>query len=151
VGGALSSGTVWTLATISFLAVYREIFETVLFYQALAAQAGSDGHAALVAGVVAGFAALLAVTWAILRWSARLPLGLFFTGSAILLAFLAIVFTGQGIAALQEAAWVESDAMGSLRIPMLGIFPTLQSLGAQLAVAILIVAGLTWARRKSAS
>jgi high-affinity iron transporter len=149
VGGALSSGTVWTLATVSFLAVYREVFETVLFYQALAAQAGPEGHAALVAGVIAGFAVLLAVTWGILRWSARLPLGLFFTASAILLAVLAVVFTGQGIAALQEASWVESDSIGSIRVPMLGIFPTLQTLGAQAAVSILIVAGLSWARKKA--
>lgn len=151
VGGALSAGTVGTLATISFLAVYREVFETVLFYQALAAQAGPEGHAALLGGVAAGLAVLLVLTWAILRWSARVPLRLFFTLSALLLAALAVVFAGQGIAALQEAGWIDSDALGTLRVPMLGIFPTLQTLGVQLAVSIAIVAGLLWARRKSIS
>jgi high-affinity iron transporter len=147
VGGALSTSTVWALALVSFLAVYREIFETVLFYQALASQAGPEGHAALVAGVATGAVALAAVTWAILRWSARLPLGAFFTGSALLLAVLAVVFTGQGIAALQEASWVESEPLGSIRVPMLGIFPTLQSLGAQGAVTLVIAFGLWWTRR----
>jgi high-affinity iron transporter len=147
VGGALSNSTVWALALVSFLAVYREIFETVLFYQALASQAGPEGHAALVGGVATGAVALAAVTWAILRWSARLPLAAFFTGSALLLAVLAVVFTGQGIAALQEASWVESQPMGSIRVPMLGIFPTLQSLGAQGAVALVIAFGLWWTRR----
>ena len=37
--GALSARTMWALAFVSFLAVYREAFETVLFYQALALQA----------------------------------------------------------------------------------------------------------------
>ena len=147
VGGALTSGTVWTLATISFLAVYREIFETVLFYEALASQAGPEGHGALVAGVACGALGLAVTTWAILRWSARLPLGAFFAGSALLLAILAVVFTGQGIAALQEASWVDANAFGSVRVPMLGIFPTLQSLGAQLAVAALIVFVTWWTKR----
>jgi high-affinity iron transporter len=147
VGGALTSGTVWTLATISFLAVYREIFETVLFYEALASQAGPEGHGALVAGVACGAVALAITTWAILRWSARLPLGAFFAGSALLLAILAVVFTGQGIAALQEASWVDANALGSVRVPMLGIFPTMQSLGAQAAVAALIVFVIWWAKR----
>ncbi len=35
VGGALSGRTLWALPLVSFLAVYREVFETVLFYQAL--------------------------------------------------------------------------------------------------------------------
>jgi high-affinity iron transporter len=147
VGGALTTGTVWTLATISFLAVYREIFETVLFYEALASQAGPEGHSALMAGVASGALGLAITTWAILRWSARLPLGAFFTASALLLAVLAVVFTGQGIAALQEASWVHANTLGSIRVPMLGIFPTMQSLGAQVAVAGLIVFVLWWSKR----
>jgi high-affinity iron transporter len=151
VGGALSKGTVWTLATVSFLAVYREIFETVLFYEALASQAGPEGHGALLGGVATGAIALAAVTWAILRWSVRLPLGPFFKGSALLLAFLAVVFTGQGIAALQEASWIGVHPLGSLRIPMLGVFPTIQTLAGQVAVAAVIVLGLWWTRRAGAA
>ena len=37
VASALSGRTMWALGSISFLAVYREAFETVLFYQALLA------------------------------------------------------------------------------------------------------------------
>lgn len=146
VGGSIAQGTVWTLALISFLAVYREIFETVLFYQALAAQAGPEGHGALLAGVAVGALLLAAFTWAILRWSARIPLGLFFGASALLMAVLAVVFTGQGVAALQEAGWINVKAVSFLRLPMLGIFPTLQTLGAQAVVMSIIVAALWWAK-----
>jgi len=123
----------------------------VLFYQALASQAGPEGHAALLAGVATGAVALGLTTWAILRWSARLPLGPFFTGSALLLAVLAVVFTGQGIAALQEASWIGVHPLGNVRIPMLGVFPTLQSLAAQAAVAAIIALGLWWTRRGAAT
>ncbi len=33
----------WALGSISFLAVYREVFETVLFYQTLWIEAGAEG------------------------------------------------------------------------------------------------------------
>jgi high-affinity iron transporter len=147
VGGSIAQGTVWTLALVSFLAVYRELFETILFYQALAAQAGPEGHGALLAGVAVGALLLIALTWAILRWSARIPLGPFFGASAVLMAVLAVVFTGQGVAALQEAGWIDARAVALPRVPMLGIFPTLQTLGAQAVVASAIIAALWWAKR----
>lgn len=141
--GALSAGTVWTLALVSFLAVYREAFETVLFYQALATQAGPQGQGALLAGVVVGAALLVALAWVILRASVKLPIGLFFSASGIVLLALAVVFTGQGMAALQEAGAVGTDPVGSVRLPFLGIFPTLQTLSAQ-AAAIVVSALVLW-------
>lgn len=149
--GALSSGALWTLALISFLAVYREAFETVLFYQALSAQAGPEGHGALLGGLAAASLLLAAVAWAILRASVKLPIGLFFSASGILLLVLAVVFTGQGIAALQEAGKIGADTVAFVSIPMLGVYPTLQTLVAQLAVAGLSVLGLWWASRAGRS
>src|SRR5213076_2538941 len=50
---ALSAGSGWALASVAFLAVYREGFETILFYKALLTSAGG-GTAAGVVGVIAG-------------------------------------------------------------------------------------------------
>ena len=63
VSAALGKGTVWALAGVSFLAVYREAFEIVLFYQALWVQAGESGRHAVLGGVAAAavLLALLAV------------------------------------------------------------------------------------------
>ena len=151
IGGVISRGTLWTLALISFLAVYREAFETVLFYQALAVQAGPEGGSALAAGLLVGAALLVAVAWAILRASVRLPVGLFFSASGIVLVVLAIVFTGQGIAALQEAGKIDADAVSFITVPMLGIYPTVQTLAAQTAVVALSVLTLWWGSRQSAT
>lgn len=145
--GALSSGTVWALPLISFLAVYREAFETVLFYQALSAQSGPEGHAPLLGGLMTGSVLLVAVAWTILRASVRLPMGLFFSVSGILLLVLAIVFTGQGIAALQEAGEIGADPVRFISVPLLGIYPTLQTLTAQAVAIALSVLGLWWATR----
>jgi high-affinity iron transporter len=149
VGGALTKGTVWTLATISFLAVYREAFETVLFYQALVAQVGPASHGGLIGGVVAAVVLLAVLAWVILRASVKLPIGLFFSVSGIVLLVLAVVFTGQGIAALQEAGKIGVQGVKFISIPMLGIYPTLQSLSAQAVVLLMCVLGMWWVGRSA--
>ncbi len=143
--GALSSGTIWALASLSFLAVYREVFETVLFYQALWVQAGPSSHA-VVGGFVAAAVALGVIAWVIFRYGVRLPIGLFFTVSSVFLALLAIVFAGQGVAALQEAGVVDATLISFPRVPLLGIFPTLQSLGAQALVLAVVLSVVAWSR-----
>lgn len=144
--GALSGGTIWALASLSFLAVYREVFETVLFYQALWVQAGPDAHHAVIGGFIAAVAALALVAWLIFRYGVRLPIGLFFSVSSVFLALLAVVFVGQGIAALQEAGVIDATLVGIPSVPVLGIFPTVQTLAAQIAVALVVVAVLAWSR-----
>jgi high-affinity iron transporter len=147
--GALSSGTIWALASLSFLAVYREVFESVLFYEALWAQTDAAGHGSILGGMLAGAATLALIAWLIFRYGVRLPIGVFFGVSSAFLAVLAMVFAGQGIGALQEAGAVNATLIDFPRIPSLGIFPTVQSLLAQLAVFAAIVAVLAWSRRGS--
>ena len=146
IGRALAKRTLWAMAGVSFLAVYREIFEIVLFYQALWVQAGSSGHHAVLAGIAAGAGALAVIGYALLRFSVRLPIGPFFGATAGLLALLAVVFTGHGIAALQEAGVIGVTAFHFRAIPLLGIYPNSQAMGAQLLALALVAAGF-WAAR----
>jgi high-affinity iron transporter len=152
VGAALARRTLWALALVSFLAVYRELFEIVLFYQALWAQAGAGARAPLFGGIAVAAMLLAALGWAMYRYGLRLPLGPFFTVTAILLAALAVVFAGQGVAALQEAGAIEIDTVPFIRVPALGIYPTLQTLAAQVLAVTLIGVGfyLTGRRRQEA-
>ncbi|MEO8037286.1 MAG: cytochrome c/FTR1 family iron permease [Betaproteobacteria bacterium] len=135
VSGALGQGTLWGLAAISFLAVYREVFETVLFYQALVAQGAA---AAVLSGFAVGCGILLALALLIIRFSAKLPLGLFFGVSSVLLALMAVVFAGQGIAALQAAGKLASNPVRFPAMPLLGIYPNAQGLVLQLLLIVLI-------------
>ena len=137
---ALSRGSLGMLALVSFVAVYRECFETVLFYEALAAEAGPGGARAIAAGVGAGAALLGVLALAVFRFGQRLPMRRFFAASSLLLYALAMVLAGHGIAALQEAGWLSITPLPFVRIEWLGIYPTAESLALQgvLALAALL-------------
>ena len=143
VTSALERRTLWAMAGIAFLAVYRELFEVILFYQALWAQAGPGGQQAVIGGMLAGAALLVVLAWVILRFGVRLPIGPFFAATSGLLVVMAVVFVGHGIAALQEAGVMGATPAGAISLPLLGIHPTAQGL---LAQGVLVAAiALTWA------
>lgn len=151
VTAALGKRTLWTMAGVSFLAVYRELFETILFYEALWAQVGPDGHQAVLGGIAAAAVLLAILTWVLLKYSVKLPLARFFAATASLMAVLAVVFTGNGVKALQEAGLLDADRLQhAISLPLLGIYPTVQGLGAQTVVILLVVAGMWLARRQQA-
>ncbi len=146
VPSALSGRTMWALGAISFLAVYREAFETVLFYQALWLEAGPDGHLAVGAGFAAALMGLVVLAWLILKVGLRLPLGWFFGAGAILMAILAVMLAGKGVAALQEAGALPVGPLDLPAIPSLGLYPTWQGVLTQLAVVGVIVAAFAYSR-----
>ena len=90
-----------------------------------------------LAGLAAGSIALAVVAWWLLRISKRLPIARFFGLSSLLIAVLAVVLVGKGVAALQEAGWIAQSFVAGPRIDWIGVYPTWQSLLAQLAVAVL--------------
>jgi high-affinity iron transporter len=148
IGNAMQSGTLWVLATVAFLAVYREMFETVLFYQAMWVQIDNSSEQSFMLGILAALALLVVIALLVYKAGVRLPIKQFFQINAILLFLLAVVFTGQGISALQEAGIVSTSLLNFPRIEILGVYPTAQSLGLQLLVLIL-GAGLLMYQKKA--
>jgi len=141
---ALDSGSALALASAAFLAVYREGFETVLFYKALFV-AGGNGTMPVLAGILAGSVVLVAVYIAINRFGVRLPLKPFFAITSAFLYYMAFVFAGKGIAELQEGDLIGTTIVSwAPRIPALGIYPTAESLGAQAVLILLAIVALIW-------
>ena len=69
-----------------------------------------------------------------LRFSRKLPIAKFFAYSAALIAVLAVVLAGKGVAALQEAGMIGVTPLAGVpRVPILGLYPTLEALVAQAA------------------
>ena len=141
-------GSIWFLFLLSFIVVYREAFETILFYAALWSQ--GDG-AAILAGTGLALAALAAIAWAMLRLGRRLPMERFFGWSAALMAVLAVVLAGKGTAALQEAGVLEVDPLAGIpHVDLLGIHPTVEGVAGQLLVLALVLAGFWYSRHRGA-
>lgn len=141
---AVSSGSALALASVAFLAVYREGFETVLFYKALFL-AGAGAVFPVLAGMLLGGAALALVYYAINRWGVRIPLKPFFAFTSAFLYYMAFVFAGKGIAELQEGAVLGTTVLPwAPRVPALGIYPTVESLALQGMLLLLLLAGLVW-------
>lgn len=138
---ALSRRSVWFLAALAFIAVYREVFETILFYAALWTQ---GQHNALVGGLVAATFTLGIIAYMMLRMSTRLPISQFFAASALLVGVLAVVLAGKGIAALQEAGLVGLHPVRAPRIDALGVYPSLETLAAQAAILCAVAAGFAF-------
>jgi high-affinity iron transporter len=143
---ALTRRSAFFLFSLAFIAVYREVFETILFFIAMWSERNGG---AIVAGLLAGSVVLAAVAYWMLRVSKRLPIGQFFSISSILIAVLAVVLVGKGIASLQEAGWVAQGLITAPRIDWLGVYPSWQSLLAQLAVAVIATVGFYANKRSS--
>ena len=95
--------------------------------------------------------ALVVIAWLLLRYSRTLPIGKFFAYSSVLIALLAIVLIGKGIAGLQEAGVIGiAQIAGGPRLSMLGVYPTFQVIGAQLAMASVLLLGF-WINHTRAS
>jgi high-affinity iron transporter len=134
----------WALALTAFLAVMREGAETIVFFQALAAGATAsvERHAVMM-GVGAG-AIALAVSFVLLhRVTYAIPIGRVFAVTSILLYALAVIFAGQGVASFQESGVVNATFVRDVpTIAMLGLYPTVQTLAAQLLLLLLALAAV---------
>jgi high-affinity iron transporter len=143
---ALTSGSGLALASAAFLAVYREGFETVLFYKALFITGGATGGTMpILAGIVLGSVVMVGVYIAISRFGLRLPLKPFFGVTSAFLYYMAFVFAGKGVAELQEGGLLPTTIIpGGPRLPALGIYPTVESLLVQGVLLGLLLLALVW-------
>jgi high-affinity iron transporter len=149
-GRAVTRGSALAMAGLAFAAVYREGFETVLFYQALMFDAGAS---AVLAGFVPGILVIAGIGVGIVKLGLRLPLKRVFAVTGSLLLYLAFVFIGKGVYNLQEAGlfaphplpWIPDHE--ALR-QVLGLYPLAETILAQAAFLLLLSAGAIWLRAR---
>src|SRR5574341_486715 len=142
---ALAGGSGLALASVAFLAVYREGLETILFYKALFSSGAPSAEAAVAGGIALGAIALVALYVAINYLGLRIPMKPFFAIPGAMLYYLAFVFAGKGIAELQTAGYLPLTALDwAPRLPQLGIYPTLESLLLQGVLLVLAAFALVW-------
>ena len=141
---ALSKKSLFALASVSFFAVYREAFETVLFYQALLLQAG-NAKDEVIWGLIVGTVLLLCLVLVVFKLGLRIPLKYFFSITSFLLYFLSFVFAGKGIRELQEAGIIGITPLNLIpQVDILGIYPTLETSIVQGVLLLALILSLFW-------
>ena len=139
-----NAGASIALGVTAFLAVMREGAETIVFFQALVSGATEriERHAIFL-GVIAGAIALAIVFIMARKMIQRIPIGAFFSATSVMLYALAVIFAGQGIASFQESGVLAANFVNHVpTIAMLGLYPTVETLAAQLLLLLLAAAAL---------
>jgi high-affinity iron transporter len=138
---AVSSKSTFAMMILAFAAVYREGFETVLFYQALAFDASTT---AVVTGFIPGLILITGVGVLIIRAGTKLPLKQMFGITNSILVYLSFVFVGKGLYNLHEAGVFAARQLPLPDVQVLrvlfGWYPLLETTVAQ-ALYLTLIAG----------
>ncbi|KAA8823988.1 FTR1 family iron permease [Bifidobacterium reuteri] len=138
-GEKVAFGTVVSLAMLSFLAVFREGAETVIFYESIYSMS-QDSKGMWTGGIAA--AVVLVIIFLIIRFtSVKIPIGPFFLVTSILMSVLVVVFAGGGVHALIEGDALPANYLqGVPTNDWLGFYPYVETIVAQIIAAIAVIA-----------
>ena len=137
---ALQSKNLMGLFLFSFIAVFREVFETVLFLRAVWIETSGGSQTAMLAGFASSAILVAIMSIVLLRFSTKLPLQKLFGLSAGVLVGLSVILTGKGLHALQESGWISITQWPiNIRWDLFGVYPTFETLFPQIFVAVLCI------------
>jgi high-affinity iron transporter len=147
---ATTTGSVVVFLMLSFFTVYREGFETVLFYQAMLSFA-KYMEWYVIAGLVSGLAIIVGIVFLIKKLGRKLPLRVLFGLTMGVGAYMSIAFMGNAIRSFQEIGYISTTHLIGI-IPrldinlakMTGIHPTLESVVAQLILLAVYLVGSSY-------
>jgi high-affinity iron transporter len=149
VWAAATTGSTLALAGVGFTAVFREGFETTLFFQALISFA--QGLILYVAiGSLVGVAVLGVIGWVIFKAGRKIPIRSFLTTAVLLVMVLSVAFIGNSVRGFQEATYLPITHIESLPdLPIFvaqltGWYPTRETILAQGALTLVYVLGALW-------
>lgn len=141
---AVGTGSIFTLGLVAFLSVYREGFETVLFYKALYLYAGTN-TGGIVPGFLAGCVILAGVYYLINQLGVRVPIKWFFIVTSVFLYYMAFTFMGKGLHELQMGEILSiTPAHFVPTISWLGVYPTWETFIGQMVLVAAYVFALIY-------
>lgn len=145
-GRAISTGSVVAMAMISFLSVFREGAETVIFYMGIAPSI-TAGELAL--GVLVAVVVLALVAFMFVKTSVKIPIHLFFKIATVLIYVLAFKIIGVSVHTLQLMNKVPTHIVdGVPMVPVIGLYPTVETVVAQAILLSIIAVTMVWQKRQ---
>ena len=143
VKGLLSKNNMIGLASFSFLVVFREAFESVIFVSSLTLDGNPDSNIGVLIGAIVSAVVLFGFAWSMLKWFKKMPITKVFLYSTYVVLALAFILAGQGIHAIQEGGYLDISSFPlNIKWTLIGLYPTYETILTQLVVFGLIV--LLW-------
>jgi high-affinity iron transporter len=140
----------WGLILLGFTSLYREGFEVVLFLQSYHLRLGGG---VVLKGALLGLVLTAMVALLTFVLQQRLPYRKMLITTGILLGVVLLVMVGEQAQEMQLAHWISTTPIDSLKDympPWLGlwfaVFPTVETLVAQLIAAVLVIGSYYAAR-----
>ncbi|MDQ1147444.1 high-affinity iron transporter [Bacillus sp. SORGH_AS 510] len=143
---AIAKGSLLSFAFISFLSVFREGAETIIFYTGITPYISLMQ---LISGVLLAIVILVIVGFVIIKYSVKIPIRLFFKTATFLIYFLAFKILGISIHALQISNMIPTSTVEELPfIDWLGLYPTWETTISQLLLLAVILSMMFFMKKR---
>lgn len=144
---AIATGSILSFALISFLSIFREGAETIIFYAGMAPYMEVKQ---LLSGILLAFLILMVIGFIMLRYSVKLPMSVFFKVATILIYALAFKILGVSIHSLQVSQVIPTNTISSFPfIEAIGLYPTIETLVPQAVLLLLIILAAYWVKKSN--
>ena len=151
IGSYLEKDKMYGLMAFSFMVVFREVFEVILFLKAISLEASANNQSAIGLGSLAALLILGIIAYIFVRFSKKIPIKQIFLYSSWLVVVLAVILMGKGLHSLQESGWVSVNSIPSgFHADWLGVYPTIETVTGQLVLIMIVVLVYFW-QKKSGS
>lgn len=138
---AIAKGSLFSFAIISFLSVFREGAETIIFYTGITPYISTRQ---LVMGIVLAVIILAIFGFAIIYYSVKIPIHVFFKAATFVIYFLAFKMLGISIHALQISKVFSTGTVINFPfVDWIGLETTLPQL-----LLVVVILFMTWLVRK---
>ncbi|MGE7945407.1 FTR1 family iron permease [Lysinibacillus sp. NPDC093688] len=145
-GNAISSGSVFTMAAISFLSVFREGAETLVFYAGIAPKMETSQF---VLGIVVALVILAIFAFVLFKASGKIPVHKFFAVATVLIYVLAFKIIGVSLHTLQLRDSVSTTIVDGLPVVnIIGFYPTVETMIGQAILLLLVVVTIIYKKRQ---
>jgi high-affinity iron transporter len=142
---AIAKGSLISFAVISFLSVFREGAETIIFYTGITPYISVQQ---LVIGIGLAVIILAILGFGIIYYSVKIPIHVFFKVATFVIYLLAFKMLGISIHALQVSkVFSTSTVMNFPFVDWIGLYPTWETTLPQLLLVVVIFI-MTWVVRK---
>ena len=134
----LDKNNQWGLAVLSFIVVFREAFESVIFLSSISIK--SAGNSGILLGSGSAILAVIVLGFFLVKFSTKIPIRSLFKYSSVAMGLLAVILVGKGIHEFQEAGYLGISSVPlHISLPTAGVYPTLQTFLGQVLIASIII------------